>query len=84
MKLPPVGGSWENYDRLRKKVIPTALTPEKNNLKTIASALGLWRDKSKNPVPGEPGVWGDPSAPGAVNKMRVTNKKMGKRRFKPY
>ena len=72
MKLPPVGGSWKEYDRLRKEVIPTALTPEPNNLKTIATTLGVWRDKTKSSIPGEPGVWGEPSAPGVVNKMRVT------------
>ena len=84
MKLPPVGGSWKEYDRQRREVIPTALTPEPNNLKTIATTLGVWRDKTKSIVPGEPGVWGESSAPGVVNKMRVTNKKRGQRKFKPY
>ena len=84
MKLPPVGGSWKEYDRLRKEVIPTALTPESNNLKTVATTLGVWRPKTKNSVPGEPGVWAEPSTPGVVNKMRLTNKKRGERRFKPY
>ena len=84
MKLPPVDGGWEEYDKQRRKVIPTALTPEFNNLKTVATILEVWRPKTKSSVPGEPGVWAEPSVPGVVNKMRVTNKKRGKRRFKPY
>ena len=84
MKLPPVGGSWKEYDKRRREVIPTALTPEPNNLKTVATTLGVWREKTKSSVLGEPGVWSEPSTPGVVNKMRVTNKRRGERKFKPY
>ena len=83
-KLPPVGGTWEAYDKLRKQVVPDALTPDYNNLKTIATVLGVWREKEKNPVAGEPGTWGHPSAPGIVNKMRVTNRRRGRNRWRPY
>ena len=82
-KSPPVGGTWEEYDRLRKQSIPHALTPAFNNLKTVASILGLWREKTKSSVPGKPATWGSPSAPGIVNKMRVTDKRKRKR-MRPY
>ena len=82
-KSPSVGGTWEEYDRLRKQSIPHALTPAFNNLKTIASILGIWREKTKSSVPGQPATWGLPSAPGIVNKMRVTDRRH-RRRFRPY
>ena len=82
-KSPSVGGTWEEYDRLRKLTIPHALTPVFNNLKTIATVLGIWREKTKSPIPGEPGTWGSPSTPGIVNKMRVTDRRHRKR-FRPY
>ena len=79
-----MGGTWEAYDELRKQVVPDALTPDYNNLKTIATVLGVWREKEKNPVAGEPGTWGHPSAPGIVNKMRVTDRRRGRNRWRPY
>ena len=74
-KTPPVGGTWEEYDKQRKLVIPHALTPVFNNLKTIATVLNIWREKTRSSTPGEPGIWGSPSNPGIVNKMRVTDRR---------
>ena len=78
-----MGVTWEDYDELRKQSVPLALTPDYNNLKTVATILGLWREKVKNPIPGEPGKWGSPSAPGIVNKMRVTDRRK-RNRSRPY
>ena len=82
-KSPPVGITWDGYDELRKRSIPHALSPVENNLKTVATIFGLWREKKRNPVAGEPGTWGSPSAPGIVNKMRMTDRRRRKRP-RPY
>ena len=72
-KKPPKG-TWGQYEYWRRHQVKNPLIPHNENLKTIATVFGLWRQKRKSGVEGETGTWAPKTDPGVISQMRVVNR----------